>query len=108
MPVVEVRVIEEGGRMLTFVCPGCCYNHGIFIERTQRPVWTWNGDVEKPTIAPSILSKTGPWPDSHATKAGKIDVCHFYVLDGNIEFLGDCTHGLAGQAVPLPQMENDP
>src|SRR5436309_254590 len=29
------------------------------------------------------------------------DVCHSFVRDGLIEFLGDCTHPLAGRTVPL-------
>jgi hypothetical protein len=28
--------------------------------------------------------------------------CHSFVVDGQIQFLGDCTHKLAGQTVPLP------
>ncbi|MGC4033677.1 MAG: hypothetical protein QM754_18485 [Tepidisphaeraceae bacterium] len=27
--------------------------------------------------------------------------CHSFVRDGQIEFLGDCTHELAGKTVPL-------
>jgi hypothetical protein len=29
-------------------------------------------------------------------------VCHSFVVDGRIQFLGDCTHHLAGQTVDLP------
>ena len=28
--------------------------------------------------------------------------CHTFVTDGRIQFLGDCTHALAGQTVDLP------
>lgn len=28
--------------------------------------------------------------------------CHSFVTDGRIQFLGDCTHSLAGQTVDLP------
>lgn len=28
-------------------------------------------------------------------------VCHSFVFDGEIRFLGDCTHALAGKTVPL-------
>ena len=28
-----------------------------------------------------------------------------FVTDGKIQFLGDCTHALAGQTVDLPDME---
>ncbi|WP_241754456.1 hypothetical protein [Cupriavidus basilensis] len=30
-------------------------------------------------------------------------VCHSFVTDGRIQFLGDCTHALAGQTVPLAE-----
>ena len=30
-------------------------------------------------------------------------VCHSFVRNGRIEFLGDCTHGLAGKTVDLPK-----
>lgn len=55
--------------------------------------WTWNGDLERPTFRPSILSRT-------ADASGEIR-CHSYVTDGRIEFLGDCSHELAGQTVDL-------
>jgi len=31
-------------------------------------------------------------------------VCHSFVTDGRIQFLGDCTHNLAGQTVDLPEI----
>ena len=30
-------------------------------------------------------------------------VCHSFVTDGRIRFLGDCTHALKGQTVPIPE-----
>ena len=33
----------------------------------------------------------------------KDDVCHSFVTDGRIQFLGDCTHKLAGQTVNIPE-----
>ena len=29
-------------------------------------------------------------------------VCHSFVVNGQIQFLPDCTHALAGQTVPIP------
>lgn len=37
----------------------------------------------------------------------KCGVCHSFVRAGRIEFLGDCTHALAGQTVPLPPWPED-
>jgi hypothetical protein len=30
-------------------------------------------------------------------------VCHSFITDGQIQFLGDCTHPMAGQTVPIPK-----
>lgn len=39
----------------------------------------------------------------YASRVGK--VCHSFVTDGCIQYLGDCTHRLAGQTVDLPAWE---
>ena len=31
-------------------------------------------------------------------------VCHHFIRDGKIQFLGDCTHALRGQTVDLPDI----
>lgn len=60
--------------------------------------WTWNGDVEKPTLKPSILTKGGH-PDRQ-------QVCHCFVNDGMVQFLDDCTHEFAGTTVELLEVED--
>lgn len=81
----------------SFLCPGCKTKHFI---KTKGPYsWDFNGDVEKPTIRPSVLAKG--YNDEE-----KADYqCHSMITDGVIEFLGDCTHNLKGQKVPLPDVE---
>ena len=37
--------------------------------------------------------------EEHTTKR-----CHSFIKDGQIQFLGDCTHSLAGQTVALPNL----
>lgn len=59
--------------------------------------WTWNGSVDSPTVKPSILTRGG--------RADKEIRCHTFVNDGMVQFLGDCTHELAGQTVPLLDVE---
>lgn len=91
-----------------FFCPGCECGHGIVTHMGNR--WTFNGDMVKPTISPSILV-TGVQPLSDeewevymagGTKPEKRPlVCHSFVNNGMIQFLSDCTHKLAGQTVPL-------
>lgn len=96
-----MKVIQraDDGRMI-FECPGCDMMHGVYVEREQRPRWDWNGDMQRPTFSPSILV-TWDWGERREKK-----VCHSYVRDGQIQFLGDCTHQLAGQTVPLPAIED--
>lgn len=84
----------DDGRMI-FWCPGCREHHGVFVDRPERPNWGWNGDLVRPTFTPSILV-TWEWGERREKK-----VCHSYVRDGQIQFLSDSTHALAGQTVPL-------
>ena len=91
----EDRVSEAEGQHLLFWCPGCDGAHRIRYGAEGSPRWTWNGDKVLPTFSPSILVNKGRQnPQGH--------VCHSYVRNGQIQFLGDCTHALAGKTVDLP------
>lgn len=70
-----------------FECPGCGCCHKI-----EFPTWQFNGDLEKPTVRPSIL----------VTGGEKGIRCHSFVTDGKIQFLDDCTHALKNQTVEIP------
>jgi hypothetical protein len=78
-----------------FPCPGCKSTHGVWIKPPHEggPSWNWNGSLEKPTITPSILVST--------PVAGKMNICHLFITDGKIQYLGDCTHKLAGQTIEM-------
>lgn len=102
-------VHADGEVLLMFWCPGCGTHHGPRVEGQGKGCWTWNGDLVNPTISPSILV-TGTVPitdDEHARimRGEPFEPlplrCHSFVRDGQIQFLGDCTHKLAGQTVPL-------
>ena len=73
-----------------FYCPGCKCMHGFNAYQNHEPRWQFNGDLVKPTIAPSLLVRWG---------LGK--VCHLYMKEGKLQFLADCTHALAGQTVEM-------
>lgn len=92
---------------LLFWCPGCNHAHRIQHGDGPRPRWGWNGNAEKPTFTPSVLVRWNEPSDNPAefddTSKDIQKVCHSFVRDGMIEFLGDCTHALAGQTVPLAQ-----
>ena len=107
MARATLATASDGDRVL-FRCPGCNDNHQISVG-----TWTFNGDFERPTFSPSLLVYGNQWPrdeypeyfkEEHAGVApGGDTVCHSFVTDGRIQFLGDCTHTLAGQTVDLPE-----
>jgi uncharacterized protein DUF6527 len=97
---------------VVFWCPGCNELHMVWVESPNDLTgakWGWNKSMDRPTFTPSILVRgTEPITHEEADRilAGeKIEkpktVCHSFVRDGAIEFLGDCTHILKGQTVPL-------
>ena len=107
----KVRLIDQG-KSLWFECPGCGENHGITVAGPDvpHPCWTWNGSFEAPTLMPSVMCKgflsiTDEEHDAYIAGAPlppqKAYVCHSWVKDGMIQFLGDCTHELAGKTVPM-------
>lgn len=94
------RVKEDRGDegWIWFRCPAC--EHGHTIPTKGPRGWQWNGDLDRPTISPSLKVTT---PDP---KGGTpLRVCHFYVKNGQIEYLGDCTHALAGKTIPMEDLE---
>lgn len=99
---------------LVFWCPGCDMSHRIQHGDGAGPRWCWNQDAERPTFTPSVLVRWHQWtpPATNDEVAAKIrsgeivqtkveKVCHTFVTDGRIQYLGDCTHALAGQTVDM-------
>lgn len=82
--------------VLFFWCPGCEMAHQVKTGTGPGPRWDYNGDAEAPTFRPSVLVTWTQGEDNRPMR------CHSYVTGGRIEFLGDCTHELAGKTVPLP------
>ena len=109
-----LRIREDG---FAFWCLGCQEPHGV------THGWKFNGDYERPTFSPSILVTSGHYAtESAAAKAGhcycnwkerfgteppfRCSRCHSFVRDGQIQFLTDCTHELAGKTVPLDSFDD--
>ena len=88
----------ESGVQWWFWCPGCQMPHAFRTKRSQHPserdapTWTFDGNEAAPTFSPSLLADLGE---------GRR--CHLFLRAGQLQFLGDCTHALAGQTVPLPE-----
>jgi hypothetical protein len=82
-----------------FWCPGCDSPHGLSTSTAgEGPHWQWNEDADRPTLTPSLLSNPG-------REVPQLHLCHSFITDGRIQFLGDCTHALAGQTVDLPEWD---
>lgn len=104
-----LRYVNDHGlkyKVLMFICPGCkeldgtglhmlpVNSFGVMAQaRDKRPMWEWDGNVEAPTISPSILTKGGAPANQY--------VCHSYLKEGVFQFLGDCTHSLINQHAPM-------
>jgi len=120
--VLRSLAYPDGQSRRAFWCPECESYHAIPVS--GGGAWSFNGNEEAPTFAPSILVRGGhygPGGEAHcwckynaARIAGGKEpsgfacrICHSFVTDGRIQFLGDCTHALVGQTVDLPTLPDD-
>lgn len=85
------------GLMVILWCPGCemqhaprfrCPEHG---GPPEGPVWDGDPYSNPFTMSPSLLLRA----------TGVSPTCHSFIRNGTWQFLGDCTHALANQTVPL-------
>ena len=90
---MKIQYHDDDKKYVTIFCEGCKYYHTVRIDGKGKHNWTFNNDLDSPTLSPSILV-TQPLP-SHT------HICHSFITDGNISYLSDCTHELAGQTVEL-------
>lgn len=122
MARAKIVTLENGQFYgIRFNCPGCAQGKpGNFagaillpvdwtpegFERAPLlnvvPTWGFNGDLERPTFTPSILTSA-----THGEERTPFR-CHSFVRDGRIEFLSGCTHALAGQTLDLPELVDEP
>lgn len=117
---------DKPGKRLLFHCPGCRHVHGPSVGEGPGPRWEWNGDYEKPVFSPSLLvqwrmysAEARAESDAFQAAHGRLPtddevaprwdnkVCHSFIgcngaAPGQIIFLGDCTHALAGQVAEIP------
>jgi hypothetical protein len=93
------------GTALMVWCPGCnarkgwggLHQVGVSIDGgpAYGETWTWDGNLEAPTLSPSIAVSSGD----------PLQVmCHSYIEAGCWRYLDDCQHPLAGQTVDLPDL----
>jgi hypothetical protein len=83
-------------------CPGCGHMERYVVERragaAPGPLWSWNGNVEKPSFSPSMRA--------FVPLEGGVErtTCHYFVTEGQIAYCADSPHKLSGQTVPLPDL----
>jgi len=111
--VEEVQHEEEFDQIADYIffCEGCKTHHGVTTRkvnmdrltdedresyiRNKKPRWSFNGDFKKPTFKPSIHIKARP------RKGKEITICHSFVTNGEIRYLGDCRHDFKNKTVEL-------
>ncbi len=106
MAKVEPDNLTDDSPDWVFFCPGCKQLHGVWTSKPNivngKPqIWTFNGNVDKPTFSPSIhITRTRTGSSKPET------ICHSFVRDGKIQFLGDCRHDLKNQTIELTEAYN--
>lgn len=109
MPVLR-KVVNMDDELLgyTFMCPGCKNHHTIHTERkaTNGAIWRFDGNMDHPTFSPSIKCEwTIPPGWDVGDEVPNKTLCHSFIRNGIWEFLNDCTHELAGQKVPMIEVD---
>jgi hypothetical protein len=101
---MKTRLSEDigNGKYLAFRCEGCGGYHSVPVTGPQA--WAWNGDRDAPVLSPSLKVNMGPYDAPR--------ICHSFVgcngaQPGEIIYLGDCTHHLAGQVRPLSNWKEE-
>lgn len=101
---LRVGVDGNGDQWVGHWCPGCRCAHVFYVNRDKRPCWTFDGNVEKPSFAPSMRSFT---PANEKDGTPEVTLCHYVLTAGVINFLPDSSdHDLRGE-VPLPPFPPD-
>lgn len=96
METVQIARSSGGRAYATFRCPGCEQEGGgkwHTIAVAGPSAWQWNDNPVRPTFASSVLV----W--SEGPEGFR---CHSFITDGQIQYLPDSTHEMAGTTVPLP------
>jgi hypothetical protein len=88
----EVDVDDQPlGQSIWLWCPACDLPKRLPVNRSEGTSWDFDGNIEAPTLSPSILQHGG----------GNHPQCHSFLRSGMWDFLSDCTHSMAGQQVPM-------
>ena len=94
--MAKFEAVENVKGMYQFYCPGCKCDHMVWTDKNENPCWEFNGDVDNPTVSPSLLVRY--------LYPGGVKICHSFIRNGEIQFLSDCTHELSGQTIKLQEI----
>lgn len=100
MAKIKTEKREDGDLTIRILCPACEREHylkttTIGLMDIGRKCWGWNRSYDKPTLHPSLV-----FENDDGT------VCHSWIRDGFMIFLGDSTaHSLGGHELPMLEIE---
>lgn len=111
--IASVRYKDHKPVVVYVWCQGCKHCHGFPVSKVyyegssiygpnhHKPIWTFNGNAEKPSFSPSLREFY-----THPETKKEITTCHSIITDGRIQFCSDCEHELKGQTLPLEEIPN--
>lgn len=94
---------DNGLVVFTYHCPGCRCWHEVPVKRQGEAagnVWGFNDDLDRPSLSPSVVVTYDPEPPKDRPAR-----CHHFITGGQIHFLSDSLHELAGQTRELTEIE---
>lgn len=122
---MKIMPVSNVPGQFIFWCPGCQEHHGVWTDpehpnKITGSKWTFDGNMERPTFSPSILTtgrkmtdrgqaeydacwSTGEYvsPGPGTEFEARDTRCHLHIVNGQIHYCDDCDHALAGKAVPM-------
>jgi uncharacterized protein DUF6527 len=92
------QIVGEQTIGYCFWCVACKSLHPFrishYADAPGAPLWTFNGDFERPTFAPSLrLHRTQVSPE-----------CHVTITNGEIQYHNDCDHDMKGKKILIPDI----
>lgn len=98
----NTKLWERKGATVSYFllwCPACGFGH-VF----EYPRWSFNGNLDKPTFTPSlrIFVRITKEVDDKLIDTGEIrTVCHFNLVDGQLQYAGDNPHQFNSQIITM-------
>ena len=99
--MTNIRILEINNNWYIKCKQGDHYHSftSPFIIIPSNSHWVWDGSVECPTIRPSVKETRGVSGQSYEDfkRTGPSYINHYYITQGKIEYISDCTHESANK-----------